>query len=92
VWNLGIDVDKRVIAEIVASFAPARALELGCAAGAVLEVLEEHGVAAEGVEISVSAIAQATDSVRGHIHRGDLLSRDLQPVHDLVFGLTCSST
>jgi hypothetical protein len=87
VWNLGIDVDKRVVAEIVASFAPARALELGCAAGAVLKALEELGVVAEGVEISVNAIAQAADSVRGRIHRGDLLSLDLQPVHDLVFGL-----
>jgi hypothetical protein len=87
VWNLGVDVDKRVIAEIVASFAPKRALELGCAAGAVLDILEQHGVEAEGVEISLKAIAQAPDSVRSRIHRGDLLSLDLPAVHDVVFGL-----
>jgi hypothetical protein len=87
VWNLGVDIDKRVIAEIVASFAPERALELGCAAGAVLEILEQHGVEAEGVEISVRAIAQATTSVRRRIHRGDVLSLDLPAVHDMVFGL-----
>jgi Domain of unknown function (DUF4214)/Methyltransferase domain len=87
VWNLGVDVDKRIIAEIVASFAPERALEIGCAAGAVLEVLEEHGIQAEGVEISSSAVARAAEGVRPRIHRGDLLSLDVPAVHDLAFGL-----
>ena len=87
VWNLGIDSDKRVIAEIVAAFAPARPLELGCAAGAVLECLLAYGITAEGVEISSMAIDKASPLVRSRIHRGDLLSLSLQPGYDVVFGL-----
>jgi hypothetical protein len=87
VWTLGVDADKRVMAEMVASFAPRRALELGCAAGAVLECLEDHGILAEGVEISSMAIAKAPERVRGRIHQGDLLSLRLSPEYDLVFGL-----
>ena len=93
VWVLGVDSDKRVIAEIIAAFAPARPLELGCAAGAVLQCLLEYGVVAEGVEISAMAIARAPAAVRSRIHQGDLLSLALPPAahpgagYDLVFGL-----
>jgi hypothetical protein len=87
VWNLGVDTDKAVVAEMIAAFAPARALELGCAAGAVLDGLQKRGIEAEGVEISSHAIAKASDGARGRIHKGDLLSLDLPAVHDLVFGL-----
>ena len=96
VWVLDVDADKRVIAEILAAFAPARALELGCAAGAVLHCLLDYGVAAEGVEISAMAIARAPADVRSRIHHGDLLSLDLPPRpgsseerrgYDLIFGL-----
>jgi SAM-dependent methyltransferase len=87
VWNLGVDVDKRVMAEIIASFAPERTLELGCAAGAVLECLRLEGIRAEGVEISSSAARQASPDVRPFIHEGDLLSIDLPSDYDVVFGL-----
>jgi hypothetical protein len=87
VWNFGVDVDKRVMAEIVASFDPERALELGCAAGAVIECLEDLGVRAEGIEISAMAIARASSSVRSRIHTGDLLALDLPTSYDVVFGL-----
>jgi SAM-dependent methyltransferase len=87
VWNLGVDFDKRTIAEMIASFAPARALEIGCAAGAVLSCLDDLGIRAEGVEISANAIAQAPEQVRPRIHHGDLLALDLPPEFDLVFGL-----
>jgi SAM-dependent methyltransferase len=87
VWNLGVDFDKRTIAEMIASFAPSRALEIGCAAGAVLACLEDLGIRAEGVEISAAAIAQAPEHVRPRIHRGDLLALDLPSSFDLVFGL-----
>jgi len=88
VWILDVDADKRLIAEIIAAFAPARALELGCAAGAVLQCLLDYGVAAEGVEISAMAIGRAPEAVRGRIHHGDLLSLDLPPAsYDLIFGL-----
>jgi 2-polyprenyl-3-methyl-5-hydroxy-6-metoxy-1,4-benzoquinol methylase len=87
VWNLGIDVDKRIIAEMIQAFAPQRALEIGCAAGAVLECLQQAGVHAEGVEISDMARNQASDAVRRRIHHGDLLALDLPADYDVVFGL-----
>lgn len=87
VWNLEVDADKRVIAEIVAAFDPRRALELGCAAGAVLECLDDTGIHAEGIEISRMAIDRAPAAIRQRIHHGDLLTLDLPPEHDVVFGL-----
>jgi hypothetical protein len=87
VWNLGVDADKRVVAEIIASFAPQQPIELGCAAGAVLECLLEYGVTAEGVEISSAAIDKASARVRSRIHQGDLLSLELDGGYDMMFGL-----
>jgi hypothetical protein len=87
VWNLGVDTDKRVAAEMLASFAPERGLEIGCASGAVLECLRELGFRAEGVEISRLALARALPGVRDRIHAGDLLDLRLAPGYDLVFGL-----
>jgi uncharacterized protein DUF4214/methyltransferase family protein len=87
VWSFGVDTDKRVIAEIVASFAPGRALELGCAAGAVLECLRALGVDAEGVDISSLALSEASADIRPRIHLGDLLTLDLPGPYDVVFGL-----
>lgn len=87
VWNFGIDTDKRVMAEILASFAPEQAIEIGCASGAVLECLRELGFWAEGVEISRLALERAFPGVRDRIHVGDLLSLRLPHGYDLVFGL-----
>jgi hypothetical protein len=87
VWVLEVDFDKRLVAEIIAAFAPSAALELGTAAGAVLECLDDLGVAAEGVEISAMAIAKAAERVRPRIHHGDLLALDLPAKYDVVFGL-----
>jgi SAM-dependent methyltransferase len=87
VWTLGVDADKRLMAEIIASFQPVRVLELGCASGAVIECLEGLAIAAEGVEISTMAIERAAPRVRGRIHQGDLLTLDLPSTYDLVFGL-----
>ena len=88
VWVLGVDADKRLVAEMMAAFAPERALEIGCAAGAVLQCLLDRGIVAEGVEISDMAIARAPEPVRSRIHHGDLLALALPAAHyDLVFGL-----
>jgi len=87
VWVLEVDFDKKLVAEMMASFAPAAALELGTASGAVLECLDDLGIAAEGVEISAMAIAKAADRVRARIHHGDLLALNLPQAYDLVFGL-----
>jgi hypothetical protein len=87
VWVLEVDFDKRLVAEMIAAFAPAAAIELGCAAGAVLQCLDAIGIAGEGVEISSMAIAKADDRIRSRIHQGDLLALDLPRRYDLLFGL-----
>ena len=87
VWILDVDFDKRLVAEMIASFEPKAALELGCAAGAVLQCLGDLGIAGEGVEISSMAIARANDAVRPRIHQGDLLSLELPRRYDVLFGL-----
>jgi hypothetical protein len=87
VWVLDVDFDKRVVAEMLSAFAPSSGLELGCAAGAVLECLQDLGVEADGIDISAMAIARASDRVRSRIHHGDILSLDLPGKSDLLFGL-----
>ncbi|MGH7687377.1 MAG: methyltransferase domain-containing protein [Candidatus Dormibacteria bacterium] len=87
IWTLAIDDDKRTMAELLSSFNARRALEIGCSSGAVLACLHDRGVRAEGVEISAAAIRRAPATVRSNIHRGDLLTLDLQQPYDLVFGL-----
>lgn len=87
VWVLDVDFDKRLVAEMLAAFAPAASIELGCASGALLQGLDELGIANEGIEISSMAIAKATDTVRPRIHQGDLLALDLPRKYDLLFGL-----
>lgn len=87
VWILDVDFDKRLVAEMIAAFAPSAAIELGCAAGAVLQCLDEIGVSAEGVEISRMAIEKAGERIRPRLHHGDLLSLNLPRRYDLLFGL-----
>lgn len=87
VWVLEIDFDKRLVAEMLAAFAPAAALELGCAAGAVLECLQDLGVESEGIDISAMALERASERVRPRIHHGDILTLDLPKRYDLLFGL-----
>jgi len=87
IWSFQVDTDKRVLAEILASFAPRRGLELGAASGAVLRCLHDLGVACEGVEISALAVSQASPEVRARIHTGDLLDLELAGSYDLVFGM-----
>ncbi|MHB8669179.1 MAG: DUF4214 domain-containing protein [Acidimicrobiales bacterium] len=89
-WSGSIDMDKRVMAELIASLGPRTALEIGCYTGAVMRCLDDLGVRAEGVEISRTAIRRAFPEVRDRIHQGDLLDPDLQAglgTYDVVFGL-----
>jgi SAM-dependent methyltransferase len=87
VWSLEPDDDKRIMGELLATFRPRRALELGCSSGTVLRVLAERGVDADGVDISRMAYEHALPDVRAHIHIGDLLRLELPSDYDLVFGL-----
>ena len=87
VWGLGIDTDKRLMAEVVSAFEPATVLELGCASGPVLQCLHDLGVEAEGVEISQAAIDASLPDVRGRIHQVNATRFQLPSSYDVIFGL-----
>jgi hypothetical protein len=87
IWMDEINPDKRVMAELIANFSPARPLELGCSTGGILYCLLEHGIKGDGLEISARAKRDAYPEVRDGIHLGDLLSADLPGPYDFVFGL-----
>ncbi len=86
VWSREPDEDKQVIAAMAAAFAPTRVLEIGCFAGAVLALLAQRGIAAEGVEVSHLALTLAPPALRRRIHFGDLRSLEL-PGYDLILGM-----
>lgn len=87
IWGFGIDTDKRLMAEAVASLEPKHVLELGCASGPVLQCLHEMGIEVEGVEISELAIASAFPAVRDRIHRMNASEFELPSAFDVIFGL-----
>jgi SAM-dependent methyltransferase len=87
IWGSEVNLDKRLMAEMIAALRPARVLDFGCASGAVLVALDALGIRAEGVEISPAAVARADQRVRGNIHVGDLLEVDLPERYDVVCGL-----
>ncbi len=88
VWSLRPDRDKRVMAELVASLCQGGpVLELGCSSGGVLEGLALRGIEFAGVDISRMAVERAPAQIRGKIHLGDLLTVDLSPGFDTIFGL-----
>ncbi len=88
IWSFDLDMDKKVLAEIMAFFSPQKVLEIGCANGAVLKCLFQAGVGVEGVEISALAKARACSEIRNRIHLGDFLELVLPADHyDLIFGL-----
>ena len=87
VWSLDVDLDKRVMAEIVGSLGPGPVLEIGCASGAVLEGLHEQGIPFTGVDISQMAVEHASERVRPHLLHGDLLELDLDRRFATAFGL-----
>ena len=80
IWSFDLDTDKKVLAEIMAFFFPQKALEIGCANGAVLKCLFQAGVDVEGVEISALAKARAFSEIRNRIHLGDFLELTLPAI------------
>lgn len=87
VWSFSIDTDKKIMAEIMSSFQPNRALEIGCANGTVMKCLYEMNIFCEGVEISTRAINKAFPEIKKNIYKGDLLELSLPEKYDLIFGL-----
>lgn len=66
-----------------------RTLDVGCAAGFVVEALRELGIDAEGVDVSQFAVDRAARGARGHLSYGDLTRRLPFPARrfDLVTAL-----
>lgn len=87
VWSPAIDLDKRLIAAIVAGLGARRSLEIGCFSGPVLIELNNRGVDAVGIDISHLAFVLADPSIRSKIFYGDLLSLNLDGRFDVVYGM-----
>jgi len=87
VWSPVIDIDKRVIAALVAGLGTKRCLELGCFTGPVLSLLDEQGIDVAGVEISHLAFVLAYPAIRNRLHYGDLLSVDLPAPFDAFIAM-----
>jgi SAM-dependent methyltransferase len=87
IWTFGIDLDKRLMAEMIGMLAPASAVELGCSSGAVLHGLAEAGVDVCGIDISELAKSQATKLVRDRILIGDIATLEVGRRFDVAFGL-----
>ncbi len=86
-WTQGLDDDKRFLANLLLLFDPRRVLEVGCSTGALLEHLQDRGVAeVAGLDLSVSARIRASDAIRGAIHVGQLEHMSLDSRFDIVAG------
>ncbi|MBP1464697.1 glycosyltransferase [Candidatus Chloroploca sp. M-50] len=69
--------------EIVATIAPSDALDAGCALGLLVEQLRERGVAAEGIDISEFAIANAPETVKPYVRVGSV-AEPFERRYDLI--------
>lgn len=88
VWNLTIDSDKILMAEIFKEFTAVRVLELGCSTGAILKLLYDAGAIVRGIEISTYSIERAFPEIRNYIYHGDFLDESFtEKQFSLVFGL-----
>jgi len=87
VWSPVIDIDKRVIAALVAGLGTRRCLELGCFTGPVLSLLDEQGIDVAGVEISHLAFVLAYPTIKNRIHYGDLLAVELAQTFDAIIAM-----
>ena len=87
IWSFQIDLDKRVMAEMIAGLEPRSAVEVGCSSGAVLHCLAEAAVDVCGIEISELAGNRAPDTVRDRIILGDIGELEFDRGFDVAFGL-----
>lgn len=71
-------------------FAAPRSLDVGCAAGFVVEALRELGIDASGFDVSQWAVDHAALGARGHTARGDVVEG--LPVRRPVPLVTCLET
>jgi SAM-dependent methyltransferase len=88
--NYSLDTRRRIEAQnpalIKEVFQPATVLDLGCGPGALMHLLWELGVAADGIDYAESSLRLATPEVRDRIVIGDVTDASLKPAnaYDLV--------
>jgi Methyltransferase domain/Domain of unknown function (DUF4214) len=87
IWSFEVDLDKRVMAEIISLLEPKSVVEVGCSSGAVLQCLHGEGVDVWGVDVSASARDRASDSVRDRIVLGDITDVTFDRCFDVGLGL-----
>jgi SAM-dependent methyltransferase len=87
VWVLDMDLDKRLMAEIVGSLEPKSVVEVGCSSGGVLACLHDAGIDVRGVDISTFARDRAPEAIRDRIRLGDLTELSFDRAFDVGFGL-----
>jgi SAM-dependent methyltransferase len=87
IWGYSLNADKRVMADVLANFEPAVALDLGCSNGTVMKCLFDLGVKSEGIELSTAAVRQAFPEIRANIHVGSVTEMPGTHSYDLIFGL-----
>jgi SAM-dependent methyltransferase len=87
IWSFEVDLDKRVMAEIVSLLEPKSVVEVGCSSGAVLQCLNGIGIDVWGVDVSTSARERASSSVRERILLGDITEIEFAQTFDVGLGL-----
>jgi len=79
-------IEDRNPALIKEVFRPTKTLDLGCGPGALMHLLWEIGVHADGIDFAESSLGLATPEVRGRIVIGEVTNQTLKPAnsYDLV--------
>jgi 2-polyprenyl-3-methyl-5-hydroxy-6-metoxy-1,4-benzoquinol methylase len=88
--NYSLETRRRIEAKnpalIKDVFQPKKVLDLGCGPGALMHLLHEIGVDAEGIDYAESSLRLATPEVRARIAIGEVTDPTLKPAdaYDLV--------
>ena len=88
--NYSLETRRRIEAKnpslIRDVFQPKRVLDLGCGPGALMHLLFEVGVSADGIDFAESSLRLATPEVRDRIVIGEVTDSTLKPAdaYDLV--------
>jgi hypothetical protein len=83
-WGYGVNVDKTVLASMIASLGLSGMFELGCGDGSVIACAERLGVKGAGLDISAHAKSLARPGVQEKIVLGDLLEIEGLPKVELI--------
>lgn len=71
-------IEGRGPALVKENFAPERVLDVGCGPGAMMELLREQGISADGMDVSPACKTLAPEKVREHIIIADITNPSLE--------------